>query len=81
MPADHNIEVYIDSQKTDYELIEDADNYYVYVEYQHSTHVITVSFMTFVFWMQWWFWPIVAAGILVLGGAVYFLKRKKSSHI
>jgi parallel beta-helix repeat protein len=31
------------------------------------------------FWMQWWFWAIVAAGILVLAGAVYFLKKRKPS--
>jgi LPXTG-motif cell wall-anchored protein len=29
--------------------------------------------------MQWWFWAIVAAGILVLAGAVYFLKKRKPS--
>jgi parallel beta-helix repeat protein len=31
------------------------------------------------FWMQWWFWAIVAAGILVLAGAVYFLKKRNPS--
>jgi len=30
-------------------------------------------------WMQWWFWAIVAAGIVVLAGAVYFLKKRKPS--
>ena len=30
------------------------------------------------FWMQWWFWVIIAAGIVVLAGAIY-LKRRKSS--
>ena len=30
------------------------------------------------FWMQWWFWTMVAAGIIVLAGAVYFLKKRKS---
>ena len=29
------------------------------------------------FWMQWWFWAIVIAGIVVLTGAVYFLKKRK----
>jgi len=29
------------------------------------------------FWMQLWFWTIVIAGIVVLAGAVYFLKKKK----
>ena len=31
------------------------------------------------FWIQWWFWTIVASGITVLAGAVYFLKRRKLS--
>jgi parallel beta-helix repeat protein len=29
------------------------------------------------FWMQWWFWAIVVAGIIALAGTVYFLKRRK----
>jgi hypothetical protein len=29
------------------------------------------------FWMQWWFWAMVAAGIVALVGAVYFLKKRK----
>jgi len=28
-------------------------------------------------WMQWWFWTILAAGILALAGVVYFLKKRK----
>jgi hypothetical protein len=79
MPADHGIEVYINDQKTDYQLTEDADNYYVYVEYQHSIRTITIKFVTTVIWMQWWFWAIVIAGIAVLVGAVYFFKWRKPS--
>ena len=79
MPADHNIQVYIDDQKTDHQLTEDADNYYVYVEYQHSTHTITIKFVTIAIWTQWWFWLIVTVGIIVLAGTVYFLKRRKPS--
>jgi parallel beta-helix repeat protein len=30
------------------------------------------------FWMQWWFWAIVTAGIAVSVVAVYFLKKRKS---
>jgi len=29
------------------------------------------------FWMQWWFWTIVIAGIAVLAGVSYFLKKRK----
>ena len=29
------------------------------------------------FWMQWWFYAIVAAGIVALVGVVYFLKKRK----
>jgi len=79
MPADHSIEVYFDGQKIDYGLTEDADNYYVYVEYQHSTHTITISFVTVAVWTQWWFWLIVTLAIIVLAGTVYFLKRRKPS--
>jgi len=31
------------------------------------------------FWMQWWFWTIVAAGIVALAGTIYFLKKRKPS--
>jgi parallel beta-helix repeat protein len=30
------------------------------------------------FWLQWWFWAITVTGIVVLAGAVYFLKKKKT---
>ena len=29
------------------------------------------------FWMQWWFYAIVAVGIVALAGTVYFLKKRK----
>jgi len=30
------------------------------------------------FWMQWWFWSIVAAtGIMLSAGAIYFLRKRK----
>ncbi len=29
------------------------------------------------FWMQWWFWTIVAVGIIALAGAIYFVKKRK----
>ncbi|UCE16702.1 MAG: hypothetical protein JSV12_03620 [Candidatus Bathyarchaeota archaeon] len=29
------------------------------------------------FWMQWWFWTIVVAEIVVLAGVIYFLKKRK----
>lgn len=77
VPADCTIEVYIDGQRIDHQITEDVDNYYVYVEYQHSTHMITVSFVITAIWMQWWFWLIATAGIVVLIGAVYFLKKRK----
>jgi len=28
------------------------------------------------FWMQWWFWAVVAVGIVVSAGAVYLKKKK-----
>ena len=28
-------------------------------------------------WMQWWFWAMIAAVLVVSAGAVYFLKRRK----
>ncbi len=29
------------------------------------------------FWTQWWLWTVIAAGIVVLTGAVYLLKKRK----
>ncbi len=31
------------------------------------------------FWMHWWLWATVAAVFVALGGAVYFLKKRKPS--
>lgn len=31
------------------------------------------------FWMQWWFWAIVVAGIFLSAGTVHFLKKRKST--
>jgi hypothetical protein len=40
---------------------------------QHYVYVVTQV----PFWTQWWFWAIVAAGIVALAVAVYFLKKRK----
>ncbi len=41
-PSD--IKVYINEQETDFALTENTDSYHAYVTYQHSTHVVTISF-------------------------------------
>jgi hypothetical protein len=79
VPPDHSIEVRFDDQKTDYELTEDANNYYVYVEYQHSIHTLVVSFVEVAIWMQLGFWAIIIAGSAVLMGAIYFTRKRKVS--
>ena len=33
------------------------------------------------FWTEWWFWTIVVAGILVLAGAVYFMKKRRRTRV
>jgi hypothetical protein len=77
VPANHNIEVYFNGQKTDYELTKDTNNYYVYVEYQHSVHTLTISFMSPAIWMQLGFWAIVITGIAALMGAIYFIRKRE----
>ena len=56
---------------------------YVYFTHNHSTLeviIIPESFMEEIpspFWMQWWLWTIVAVVIVGLGGAIYFLRKRK----
>ena len=55
VPGGFNLEVQIDGKSTDYTLKEDAGNYYVFVTYLHSTHLLTVSLVSSPIWLQWWF--------------------------
>ena len=32
------------------------------------------------FWMQWWFWTMVAVVVVALAGAVYFLQKRKQPN-
>lgn len=43
-PSD--LKVYVDGRETDFTLTENTGSYYVYVMYQHSTHIVTISFMS-----------------------------------
>jgi hypothetical protein len=63
VPQDHSIEVYVDNQKKDYKLTEDVDDYHLEIEYLHSTHLITISFVPKPIWIKWWFWTIIVGGI------------------
>lgn len=72
-----SLEVYIDDQKVNYLVTEDGNNYYICVTYQHSSHTITISFVPFAIWTQWWFWSTIAVGIVILVGAIYVIKKRK----
>lgn len=77
----YGFEVYVDGQKVNHTLTEDANNYYVSTSYQHSTHTITVNIVGGILWTQWWFWASAITIIAVLAGAIYFLrKRHHRSH-
>jgi len=72
-------EVQVDGKKTDYVLNEDADSYFIFVTYLHSTHLLTVSFVSSPIWLQWWFWLIIVAVAASAGAAYILLKRKRSA--
>ena len=44
VPSEHEFNVYVDNQKIEHTLFEDSDNFYIYTEYQHSSHTIKISF-------------------------------------
>ena len=70
-----DIKVYIDEQETDFTLWESADSYHVYVTYQHSMHVVTISFVPSVF--PWWILLIVIVVVLTAAGLTMGRKRMK----
>ena len=45
VPSEHEFTVYVDDQKREHVLHEDSENYYIYVDYQHSSHTIRISFI------------------------------------
>jgi hypothetical protein len=76
VPSGYGFEVFVDGQKTDYTVTDDASNYYLRISYQHSTHTIAISFVSNPIWTQWWFWLSIIAATAIIAGAVLFLKRK-----
>ena len=59
-----------------------GDTPYVIDKYNRDNHPFmrpwTPTWRPVPFWMRWWFWTIIAAGIAVVAiGAVYFLKKRK----
>jgi len=77
-PAGYGFEVLVDGQATSYTATEDASNYYVGVNYHHSTHTITISFVAVALWNQWWFWPIIIAALAVVSVAAYSVWRRRT---
>lgn len=78
VPAGYGFEVYVDDQAKYYTLTEDTSNYYVEINYNHSTHTITISFVATVLWNQWWFWPTIGATIVVVMILAYFLLKRRT---
>jgi len=78
VPAGYGFEVFVDDQATSYALTEDVSNYYVAVSYHHSMHAITISFVAFALWNQWWFWPAIGATIVVIMILAYFLLKRRT---
>ena len=58
-----------------------GDTPYVINENNRDNHPLmkpwTPTWHPIPFWMQWWFWTIIAAGIAVAIGTVYLLKKRK----
>jgi len=75
VPTGNDLEVYVDGQKANRTLTDDANSYYVGVGYQHSTHTITVNIVGSSLLTTWWVWAITLAAVTILAGTVY-LSRK-----
>jgi hypothetical protein len=73
-----NFEVYLDSQRENCAIAEDASNYYVWIEYEHGNRTIVIAFSSSIWWLQWWFWLTVICISLIAVGAVLLLKRKQA---
>jgi hypothetical protein len=76
--SESGFEVYLDGQRKNYTIAEDASNYYVWIEYQHSSHTIAIAFLPSALWLQWWFWLIVICISLAAVGATLLLKRRQA---
>lgn len=75
VPAGNGIEVYVDGQKANRTLTEDANNYYVDVSYEHSTHTITVDIVGSNLLNGWWVWAAAIMIITLLAAAIYFSRK------
>jgi len=79
--------VFVNSTEVTYNLLPCSTSTYsyLYFTYNHSTQevIITIEFPPeeeeemAPFWMQWWFWTIIIAGIAVLAVAVHLFKKRK----
>lgn len=78
VPAGNGFGIYVDGQKANHTLAEDANSYYVSVGYQHSTHTITVNIVGSTLLTAWWIWAVAIVIISLLAGAIYF--SRKSHH-
>jgi len=77
VPAGDGFEVYVDGQKTNHTLVEDVNNYYVSVSYQHSAHTIKVDIVGGTLLNAWWIWGTVIVIIALVAGAVYFSRKRR----
>lgn len=79
VPAGNGFEVYVDGQKANHTLTEDADNHYVSVSYQHSAHTIKVDIVGGTLLTVWWIWGtvIVIIVIALVAGAVHFSRKRR----
>jgi hypothetical protein len=75
-PGGHGFEVYVDGQKTNDTLTEDANNYYVAISYRHSAHTITVDIVGGSLLTAWWIWAVAAAIIALFAGTIYFSRKR-----
>lgn len=79
LPEGNGLEVYIDGLKANSVVTEDSNNYYVYVTYNHSSHIITISLVPLIIWTQWWILLAVAAAVVILAGTVYMIRKRSKA--
>jgi hypothetical protein len=77
--ATNVLKVFVNNIEINYTTAEKGNHTFIFFSYTHSIQKVQIILerLPTPFWMQWWFWAIVATGIALAGTVYLFLKKKK----